>query len=125
MISGWFGDNGELWFEVELVAATGERFAVDALLDTGFTTGFLAISSQDLAALQWRQILPDVEMRTPRGDESFDIYEGRIIIGGEEVVIPVHAAEEVPEHLIGAQWLEVMELIVNKRDGILILSRMI
>ena len=35
MISGWFGDNGELWFEVELVAATGEHFAVDALLDTG------------------------------------------------------------------------------------------
>ena len=23
---GRFGDKGELWFEVELVAATGERF---------------------------------------------------------------------------------------------------
>ena len=51
-MEGKFGDNGQLLFEVELVASTGEHFAVDALLDTGFTTGFLAISSQDLIALQ-------------------------------------------------------------------------
>lgn len=124
-MEGKFGDNGQLLFEVELVASTGERFAVDALLDTGFTTGFLAISSQDLMALQWQKIAPDVEMQTARGDEFFGIYGGRIIIDGEEVAIPIHVGEEVPECLIGARWLEVMELRVNKRDGILILSRII
>ena len=122
---GRFGDNGELLFEVELVAANGERFAVDALLDTGFTTGFLAINSQDLIALQGHKTASDVEMKTARGDDFFDIYEGRIIIDGEEVTISVYVGEEIPECLIGTRWLEVMELRVNKRDGILILSRMI
>ena len=122
---GRFGDKGELWFEVELVAATGERFAVDALLDTGFTTGFLAIDKQDLEALQWSLIDREIKMETARGDAFFDIYEGRMVVDGEEVTIPIHVGEEVPNYLIGAQWLEVMELRVNKRDGILILSRII
>ena len=122
---GKFGDNGELWFEVELVAATGERFAVDALLDTGFTTGFLAIHKQDLEALQWSLIDRAIKMETARGDAFFDIYEGKIVIDGEEATIPVHVGEKIPEYLIGAQWLELMELRVNKGDGILILSRII
>lgn len=122
---GRFGDNGELWFEIELVAANGERFAVDALLDTGFTTGFLAIDKQDLEALQWSIIDYGIKMEIARGYAFFDIYEGRIIVDGEEVTIPIHVGEEVPNYLIGARWLEVMELKVNKRDGILILSRMI
>ena len=125
MMLGKFGDNGQLFFEVELIAATGERFAVDALLDTGFTTGFLAINKQDLEALQWPLIDYGIKMETARGDGSFDIYEGRIIIDGEEVTIPVHVGQEIPEYLIGTQWLEVMELRVNKRDGILILSRIV
>jgi len=29
MIVGRFGENGELFFEIELIAANGERFAVD------------------------------------------------------------------------------------------------
>ena len=119
---GRFGDNGELWFEVELVAATGERFAVEALLDTGFTTGFLAINQQDLEALQWRKTAPDVKMRTARGDAFFDVYQGSLVIDGEEVTVPVHVGNEIPEYLIGARWLELMELRVNKRDGVLILS---
>ena len=122
---GKFGDNGELWFEVELVAATGERFTVDALLDTGFTTGFLAINKQDLEALQWPLINHQTELRTARGDGYFDVYEGRIVVDGEEATISVHVGEEIPEYLIGARWLEVMELKVNKRDKILILSRII
>jgi predicted aspartyl protease len=48
MISGRFGDIGELFFEVDLIAADGEIFQVDALLDTGFTTGWLAMNIQDI-----------------------------------------------------------------------------
>lgn len=44
MISGKFGEIGELFFEIDLIAANGEVFSVDALLDTGFTTGWLAIN---------------------------------------------------------------------------------
>jgi len=47
MIEGKFGDNGELIFELELVDSVGERFIVEGLLDTGFTTGWLAIDAQD------------------------------------------------------------------------------
>lgn len=64
MISGRFGENGELYFEIELIAATGEKFPVDALLDTGFTTGWLGINSQDLDALGWSLIASDIEMQT-------------------------------------------------------------
>jgi predicted aspartyl protease len=53
MIFGKFGNDGELFFEIKLVAVTGEQFLVDVLLDTGFTTGWLAMNSQDLEALQW------------------------------------------------------------------------
>ena len=48
MIEGRFGENGELFFEIELISINGESFVVDALLDTGFTTGWLAINTQDL-----------------------------------------------------------------------------
>ncbi|MEC4812535.1 MAG: hypothetical protein SAK29_04565 [Scytonema sp. PMC 1069.18] len=43
MISGRFGDNKELFFEIQLVTANGEEFLVEALFDTGFTDGWLAI----------------------------------------------------------------------------------
>jgi predicted aspartyl protease len=51
MMNGRFGDNKELFFEIELVAANNEKFYVEALLDTGFTDGWLAIEAQDLEAL--------------------------------------------------------------------------
>lgn len=51
MISGQFSEQGELIFEIELVAVNGEQIAVDVLLDTGFTTGFLAIHADDIEAL--------------------------------------------------------------------------
>ena len=35
------GDNGELFFEIQLVAFSGEDFLVEALFDTGFTDGWL------------------------------------------------------------------------------------
>lgn len=39
MIAGRFGENRELLFEVKLMAANGEQFYTEVLLDTGFTTG--------------------------------------------------------------------------------------
>lgn len=37
MISGKFGDEDELFSEIELIAADGLELPVDALLDTGFS----------------------------------------------------------------------------------------
>ena len=73
MIVGIFGENGELLFEIDLIAANGEQFPLEVLLDTGFTTGWLAINSQDLEALQWTLIASQIEMQTARGKEFFDL----------------------------------------------------
>ncbi|NJR74502.1 MAG: hypothetical protein HC773_14395, partial [Scytonema sp. CRU_2_7] len=32
MAIGSFADNGELWFEIQLVAVNGEEFSIEALL---------------------------------------------------------------------------------------------
>jgi len=122
MIVGRFGDNGELFFELELVAVNGEHFPVEGLLDTGFTTGWLAINSQDLDALEWPLLAPQIEMRTARGDAFFDLYKGTVILDGQAFTVPIHVGDEVDEILIGSLWLEVMELVANKRRVILTLE---
>ena len=95
---------------------------VEVLLDTGFIIGWLAVNSQDLEALQWTLLATQFEMQTVRGKELFEIYEGKIIIDGKEFTVPVHVGEEIPDILIGTQWLEFMELVVNKRQGVLTLN---
>jgi predicted aspartyl protease len=64
MIFGSFGDNGELFFEIQLVGKSGAEFSIEAILDTGFTNGWLAIATQDLDALGWSLIAAQVEMTT-------------------------------------------------------------
>jgi predicted aspartyl protease len=122
MIAGSFGENGELFFEIQLVAAERVEFSIEAILDTGFTNGWLAINIQDLDALGWSLIAAQVEMATARGSAQFDIYEGVIIIDKHEVTIPVHVGADIPDTIIGSLWLELMELIVNKSKGILTLE---
>ncbi len=122
MIAGSFGDNGELLFEIQLVAANNELFVVEALLDTGFTDGWLAINSQDLEVLGWSLMAAQIEMRTARGEARFDICEGKLIIDGTEVIIPVHVGDEIPDTIIGSLWLDTMQLVVNKLKGILTLE---
>lgn len=71
-MEGEFGDNKELFFEIQLVAANGEIFSIEALFDTGFTDGWLAIDSQDLDALGWSLITSQIELVTARGEAQFD-----------------------------------------------------
>ena len=122
MRSGWFGENGELFFEIELIASNGEIFPIEVMLDTGFTAGYLAINFQDMEALEWSLVQSKFKLATARGDALFDLYEGRVIIDGQEFVIPVHVGGELPEILIGSQWLDRMQLVVNKPIGILTLE---
>jgi predicted aspartyl protease len=119
---GSFGDNGELFFEIQLVAASNEEFSVEALLDTGFSDGWLAINTQDLEALEWLLLSAQVEMMTARGNARLDIYEGKVIIDGIEVIIPVHVGDDIPDTIMGVLWLDIMQLVVNKPRGILTLE---
>lgn len=119
---GRFGTDGEQFFEIELVARNGELFQVDALLDTGFTDGWLAINTQDIQALEWPIIQGQIPMRTAGGEGDFNLHEGKVIIDGVEVIIPVHVGRDIPETIMGSAWLDIMRLFVDKPEGILSLE---
>ncbi len=102
---GTFGADGELFFELHLVPAKGAPFSITALFDTGFTDGWLVLNTQDLQALEWSEVLGQVNMRTARGEGAFYIHKGKVIIEGVEVIIPVHVGRNVPETAMGSAWL--------------------
>jgi predicted aspartyl protease len=122
MIDGRFGDNKELFFEIQLVAANDEEFLVEALFDTGFTDGWLAIDTQDLDALGWSLMALQVEMTTAQGSARFDIYSGKVIIDGIEVMVPVHVGDNLPETIMGSFWLGIMRLVADNPNGVLTLE---
>lgn len=120
MIQGTFGDEDELFFEIELIADNGLELPVDALLDTGFS-GWLAINDQDLDGLDWTYVKQE-KMRTAKGEFNFDLYAGKMRIEGQEFDIPVHVGAGVPEVLIGRQWLKNRRLVVDISAGVLTLE---
>jgi clan AA aspartic protease len=122
MIAGNFGSKGELLFEIELIAANGDTFPVEALLDTGFTSGWLAINIQDIEVLEWSLLEPKRAMQTAKGEEFFDIYAGKVMLDGQEFIIPVIAGDELEENLLGLQWLKTMRLVVDFPAGVLTLG---
>ncbi|CBN57502.1 MULTISPECIES: hypothetical protein [Kamptonema] len=99
MIEGKFGDEDELFFEIELIAANSLELPVDAMLDTGFS-GWLAIENQDLEGLDWIYVKQQM-MRTAKGEFNFKLYAGKVRIDGQEFDIPVHVGDGVPEILLG------------------------
>ncbi|MBE8990039.1 aspartyl protease [Nostoc sp. LEGE 12450] len=120
MISGNFGDEDELFFEIELIAVDGSEIPVEALFDTGFSW-WLAINNQDLEALDWIY-LEQQTMLTAQGEAEFDIYLGKVRIDGKEFDIPVHVGEGVSEVLLGRQWLKTRRLVVDMPSRVLTLG---
>ena len=118
-MNGYFGENGELLFEVDLIAINQERVSVEVLLDTGFTTGWLGINLQDAEALGWSMIAAQIEMKTASGNDFFSLYEGQIRIDEQIFNVPVHVGVNFSEILLGCQWLEMMKLVVNKSQNLL------
>ena len=120
MIQGYFGDKGELYFEIDLIAADGSVVTVDALLDTGFTD-WIAMDIQDVDSFGWLSIRTK-KMRTARGDVRFQQYEGTVVFAGQELTVPVLGGEEISEILLGLPWLENRGLVVDRKAGVLTLS---
>ena len=119
-MQGYFGDKGELFFEIELIAADGDMLTVEALLDTGFTD-WLAINTQDVESLGW-SFLRKHEMQTARGYASFNLYQGTVSFEEREFTIPVLGGEEITEVLMGLAWLENRRLVVDRKVGLLTLG---
>ncbi|CBN58423.1 MULTISPECIES: hypothetical protein [Kamptonema] len=120
MIQGYFGRKGEMFFEIELIAADGSVITVDALLDTGFTD-WLAMDTQDVESLGWSFVERE-ERLTAQGVASFNIYEGSVLFDSQELTVPVVVGDGVPEVLIGLPWLETRRLLVDKKIGLLTLG---
>ncbi|MBE9206721.1 aspartyl protease [Nostoc sp. LEGE 06077] len=120
MILGNFGDEDELFFEIDLIAADGLEVPVDALFDTGFSW-WLAINNQDLEALGWIY-LEQQTMLTAQGEAEFDIYLGKVRIDGEYFDIPVHVGQGLLEILLGRQWLKNRKLVVDMPSQVLTLE---
>ena len=121
MIQGTFGDEDELFFEIDLLAENGFELLVDAMLDTGFS-GWLAIDKQDLEGFDWTYLRQQT-MTTAQGDVDFELYIGKLRIDGQEFDIPVHAGDGVREILIGRKWLKNRQLLIDMESGVLTLGK--
>jgi len=47
-------------------------------------------------------------MTTARGNARFNIYEGKVIIDGIEVIIPVQVGDDIPDTIMGSLWLDII-----------------
>ena len=121
MISGEFSDRGELIFEIGLIAADGDVIPVKALLDTGFT-GWLAIDNQDAESLGWRLESEPQDMQTARGEARFNLYEGTVLLDGQEFTIEVLGGDELENILLGVPWLQTRRLVADFPAGVLTLG---
>lgn len=122
MISGEFNSRGELIFEIGLIAADSDVIPVNALLDTGFT-GLLALENQDAFSLGWTlKTNQQREMQTAWGEALFNLFEGNVLIDGEEFTIEVLGGEELPEILLGVYWLQIKRLVADFSASVLTLG---
>ncbi|MBD2612771.1 aspartyl protease [Nostoc punctiforme FACHB-252] len=121
MIFGQFNSRGELIFEISLIAADGDVIPVQALLDTGFT-GWLAIDNQDALNLGWLGDNQREDMQTARGLTQFNLYQGTILLGEEEFLIPVLGGDELQDILLGVRWLRTKRLVADFPAGVLTLG---
>ncbi|MEL6458388.1 MAG: aspartyl protease [Cyanobacteria bacterium J06621_15] len=117
MIQGVFGKNGELFFEISLIAADGSDLIENALFDTG-CTDWLVMNVQDIECLEWT-FLREQKRQTAKGLGDFYFYQGTVIFNNQELTIPALGGEEINEILIGLPWLESRRLIVDRKANIL------
>jgi predicted aspartyl protease len=120
MIQGRFGNNGQLFFEIDLITSDGLNLPVDAMFDTGFT-GFMAINKQDLDSLDW-PYMGNEPLITAQGEIIFDRYSGKLLLDEQEYEIPVYAGDEIIEVLLGSEWLKILPLVANYQADILTLG---
>lgn len=120
MIQGVFGENGELFFEISLIAADKSDLIENALLDTG-CTDWLVMNVQDIECLEWT-FIREQKRQTAKGLGDFYLYQGTVVFDNQELVIPALGGEEINEILIGLPWLENRHLIVDKKANILTIN---
>ena len=113
MNQGHFNNNGELFFQMNLIAVDSSIMIVDAMLDTGFTD-WLAMNTQDIECLGW-SFIEKQERQTACGFVRFNIYAGTVFFDDQEMTIPVIGGNEFTNFFMGLQWLDHRRLIVDRK----------
>ncbi|KYC41935.1 aspartyl protease [Scytonema hofmannii PCC 7110] len=122
MILGEFSSRGELIFEIGLIAADGDIIPVNAILDTGFT-GWLAIDNQDALSLGWNlNINERRDMQTAWGEARFNLYQGIVLLDEQQFTIEVLGGSQLPDILLGVNWLQLKRLVADVQVGVLTLG---
>ena len=121
MMTGEFNQKGELVFEVGLIAADESITWAEAILDTGFT-GWLLVNEQDAITLGWKRDIKPKIVQTAGGEAVLNIYEGIVLIDGEELIVRVLAGDEIKEVLLGVRWLRFKRLVADFSAGVLTLG---
>ncbi len=123
MIRGQITEKG-IYFEIELVTAEGEEIPVDVLFDSGFTSGILAVHSQDIEALGWENLEQDLAIPTAGGLSQFTAYRGQVIIDGQQLTLPILAGDLPDEDrvLLGYRILDLFDLTLDTHNQIAILN---
>ncbi|GAA6620388.1 aspartyl protease [Scytonema sp. NUACC26] len=119
-LSGRFGDEDALFFEIALIDSQGLELQIEALFDTGFSY-WLAVDKQDIDGFGWIYV-DRQRMQTARGNSRFDIYAGKIKLDGTAYDIPVHVGKGLSEVLLGRQWLTTRRLLVDMPQQLLTLG---
>ena len=115
MLSGTIDAVGQIHIPIELIAAHGERRALDALLDTGFT-GSLGMRSALAQTLGW-QLHGYVEAGLASGLASLAVFIGEVIFDGQHQV--VRAVEITSDDvIIGLALLRDKRLLADFRTRV-------
>jgi len=113
MIRGNINSQGELFFEMGLIASDKSVMFTPAILDTGFTD-WIAMNIQDVESLGWAFIKTQKKY-TANGIIEFNLYAGTIFFDEQEFAIEVIGANELTHVLMGLQWLKHRRLIVDRK----------
>ena len=114
MMFGRVNANCEAFIRFVVGNQSGQRKAIDAVIDTGFT-GFVSLSSSIITELNLPWSYRD---RGTLGDGSeviFDIYLATAIWDGQVRTIEVNAAETEP--LVGMSLMRGYELRIQAVEG--------
>jgi predicted aspartyl protease len=62
------------------------------------------------------------DMQTAQGEARFNLYEGTVVIEGEEFTVEVLGGNELVNVLLGVLWLRTKRLVVDFPRGVLTLG---
>ncbi|WP_413167886.1 aspartyl protease [Capilliphycus salinus ALCB114379] len=119
MINGRITRQG-IYFEIDLITSDGELIPVDALFDTGFTSGILGIHAQDVEALGWQYIATERGVPTANGEADFLIDRGQVFVDEHQIEVPVFVGQfpEIDRVILGYQALELFYITFDNKQNI-------